>query len=85
MGSEKTAENLMNPLGVSISIRCLSQVKKLKKKFRQQRIYASVAFKHNDNNKSSIMVGINYVRCERDISKITFNHFCIAIVIERVK
>lgn len=31
MGSEKTAENLINLLGVSISIRCLSKVKKVKK------------------------------------------------------
>lgn len=84
MGSEKTAQNLINLLGVSISIRCLSKVKKLKK-FRQQCISTSVAFVHKDNNKSSTMVGINYVRCEADISKITFNHFCIAIVIERVK
>lgn len=84
MGSEKTAENLINLLGVSISISCLSKVKKLKK-FGQQRIYVSVAFVHNHDNKSSIMVGVNYVRCEGDISKITFNHFCIAIVIERVK
>lgn len=85
MGSEKTAENLINLLGVSISIRCLSKVKKVKKKFRQQRISTSAAFVHDDDNKSSIMVGINYVRCERDISKITFNHFCIAVMIERVK
>lgn len=79
MGSEKTAENLINPLAVSISIRCLSKVKK----FRQQCISTSVAFVHKEDTNLSIMVGINYVRCERDISKFIFNHFCI--VIERVK
>lgn len=42
MGSEKTAENLINLLGVSISIRCISKVKKVFKKSLNSNVFPLV-------------------------------------------